>query len=116
MTTITAANDVRIAARSRATAKGSLTRSRAIRDRCRECAGDSYRDVTECDVTACPLWRFRLGREVRVAPGSRYTRAKAIRLHCVECMGGQAYLVPQCVSPLCALFGFRNWGTVHDRR
>lgn len=91
-----------------------LTRSKAIHEFCRECAGETHQDLAECEYLLCSLYRFRRGREQKDVPGRRYTRARAIRQLCVDCMGGQAYLVPRCTCPQCWLFGFRNWGTVHQ--
>lgn len=47
--------------------RGRVTRGRAIRLKCLDCAGDSASEVKRCPVTDCPLWPFRLGREVGAA-------------------------------------------------
>ncbi len=33
----------------------------AIRTKCVDCSGGSYREVTLCPVVDCPLWAWRLG-------------------------------------------------------
>jgi len=39
-----------------------MTRDKAIRMKCLECAGDSALEVTLCHITDCHLWPFRIGR------------------------------------------------------
>lgn len=39
----------------------SVGRSKAIRQRCRECSGDSPKETTLCPVVLCDLWPYRLG-------------------------------------------------------
>ena len=41
--------------------KTRLTRQRAIAKYCRECSGDSPKDVTLCSILSCPLWEYRCG-------------------------------------------------------
>ena len=41
-----------------------LTRRRAIWFKCLECCCESSVEVRLCHMTDCPLWRYRLGREV----------------------------------------------------
>jgi len=35
---------------------------KAIRAKCLECSGGSYRDVRECLIPECPLYPFRMGK------------------------------------------------------
>lgn len=39
-----------------------LTPVKAIRSKCLDCACGSRSEVRECELTSCPLWRFRLGK------------------------------------------------------
>lgn len=41
--------------------KTRLTRQRAIAKHCRECSGDSPKEVTLCSLLDCPLWEYRCG-------------------------------------------------------
>ena len=41
-----------------------LTRSKAIKAKCLDCCCGQYREVKMCTVKACPLWIYRLGKEV----------------------------------------------------
>ena len=38
-----------------------MTKSKAIKAHCRDCAGGSPLEVTLCGITDCPLWEHRLG-------------------------------------------------------
>lgn len=42
-----------------------LSRARAIKLNCLECAGGSPREVTLCHLIDCPLWPFRFGYSVK---------------------------------------------------
>ena len=39
-----------------------MTKSKAIKIHCFDCAGESNKDVTLCPVFDCPLWPFRTGQ------------------------------------------------------
>jgi len=41
-----------------------LTRGQAIRLKCVDCCCGSYAEVRNCPATQCPLWRYRLGKEI----------------------------------------------------
>lgn len=41
-------------------------RKQAIRDKCIDCCGGFVREVKRCTAYTCPLWRFRMGREVDI--------------------------------------------------
>lgn len=43
-----------------------LTRGQAIRLKCVDCCCGSYAEVRNCPATECPLWRYRLGKEIGV--------------------------------------------------
>lgn len=38
------------------------TPTRAIRQKCLECAGDQQSEVRLCHMDDCPLWPFRMGK------------------------------------------------------
>jgi len=40
----------------------AITPVRAIRAKCLDCSGDSAAEVRACELTACPLYPFRLGK------------------------------------------------------
>jgi hypothetical protein len=41
-----------------------LTRGQAIKAKCLDCCCGQYLEVKKCTVTGCPLWIYRLGKEV----------------------------------------------------
>ena len=41
-----------------------LTRGKAIRAKCLDCCCGQANEVRNCPVTTCPLWTYRLGKEV----------------------------------------------------
>ena len=41
-----------------------LTRSQAIRAKCIDCCCGQKNEVRNCPMTTCPLWNYRLGKEV----------------------------------------------------
>ena len=40
-------------------------RRQAIRDKCINCCGGFVREVKRCTAYTCPLWRFRMGTEIK---------------------------------------------------
>lgn len=40
-------------------------RRQAIRDKCIDCCGGFVREVKRCTAYTCPLWRFRMGTEIK---------------------------------------------------
>lgn len=42
-----------------------VSRSKAIRLKCLDCCADQAAEVRKCPAVNCPLWRFRMGREVK---------------------------------------------------
>lgn len=42
-----------------------MTRSKAIREKCRECAGETAKEVTLCHIFNCTLWPFRFGNSLK---------------------------------------------------
>lgn len=41
-----------------------LTRGQAIRAKCLDCCGGQSAEVRKCPAQDCPLWLYRMGREV----------------------------------------------------
>jgi hypothetical protein len=41
-----------------------LSRTKAIRMKCLDCCADQLAEVRKCPVTNCPLWRYRMGKEI----------------------------------------------------
>ena len=39
------------------------TSSKAIRLKCLDCCCGQHGEVRECKIYACPIWRYRMGRE-----------------------------------------------------
>ena len=46
-----------------------ITRGKAIRLKCLDCCCGSAMEVRHCESRNCPLWRFRMGREVPADSG-----------------------------------------------
>lgn len=42
-----------------------LPRQKAIRYKCLDCCAYDPKEVRECTCYACPLWRYRMGHEVK---------------------------------------------------
>lgn len=42
-----------------------VSRSKAIRLKCLDCCCYQAAEVRKCPAVDCPLWRFRMGREVK---------------------------------------------------
>lgn len=42
-----------------------IGRSKAIRLKCIDCSGGNMAEVRKCPATNCPLWRFRMGKEIK---------------------------------------------------
>lgn len=40
-------------------------RSKAIRLKCLDCCADQAAEVRRCPAENCPLWRYRMGREIK---------------------------------------------------
>ena len=81
-----------------------LNRRKAIRERCLNCAGWSYKGVTNCEFDDCDLHLFRSGTGKQNAKD----RSKAIRKYCLWCMNGQYGEVAKCPSTDCSLFPYRK--------
>ena len=42
-----------------------ISRSKAIRLKCIDCCCGNMAEVRKCDIIACPLWRYRMGKEIK---------------------------------------------------
>ena len=42
-----------------------VSRSKAIRLKCLDCCCGQPSEVRKCPAENCPLWRFRMGREIK---------------------------------------------------
>ena len=42
-----------------------VSRSKAIRLKCIDCCAGQVAEVRKCPAVDCPLWRYRMGREVK---------------------------------------------------
>lgn len=42
-----------------------VSRSKAIRLKCLDCCAGQAAEVRKCPAVDCPLWRYRMGREIR---------------------------------------------------
>lgn len=42
-----------------------ISRSKAIRLKCIDCCCGNMAEVRKCDITTCPLWRYRMGKEIK---------------------------------------------------
>ena len=75
-----------------------MTVRRAMRKNCLECR-ENFKEVKECDIESCRMWKYRLGKG--------RPSVKTVRRNCVECMGGSFDLVKNCVSEGCAFHQYR---------
>ena len=42
-----------------------VSRAKAIRLKCIDCCGGQITEVRKCPAENCPLWRYRMGREIK---------------------------------------------------
>ena len=42
-----------------------IGRAKVIRLKCIDCCGGNTAEVRKCPVINCPLWRFRMGKEIK---------------------------------------------------
>ena len=42
-----------------------VSRSKAIRLKCIDCCAGNMAEVRKCPAEQCPLWRYRMGKEIR---------------------------------------------------
>ncbi len=82
----------------------SLNRRKAIREKCLNCSGWSYKGVQNCQFKDCELNPYRSG----IGKQNAKARSRAIRTFCLSCMNGQRSEVSKCTSPTCSLFPYRQ--------
>ena len=83
----------------------NLNRRKAIKEKCFNCSGWSYKNVQSCQFTDCELHPFRTGK------GKQHpkARAKAIRGFCLWCMNENSGEVSKCPCSDCPLYPYRQW-------
>lgn len=42
-----------------------VSRSKAIRLKCLDCCAGQSAEVRKCPAERCPLWRYRMGKEIK---------------------------------------------------
>lgn len=42
-----------------------MTRKKAIRMKCLDCCGGNTAEVRKCTAKDCPLWIYRMGKEIK---------------------------------------------------
>lgn len=42
-----------------------IGRAKAIRLKCIDCCGGNTAEVRKCPAEHCPLWRYRMGKEIK---------------------------------------------------
>ena len=82
----------------------NINRRIGIRAKCLNCAGYSYKEVTNCEFVNCHLHLFRSGTGRQNAE----VRSKAIRKYCLWCMNDKRGDVSRCPSIDCSLFPYRK--------
>lgn len=43
-----------------------ITRAKAIRLKCLDCCCGQAAEVRKCHIESCPLWIYRMGREIKI--------------------------------------------------
>ncbi len=93
--------------RKDAAVKKIPTPIKAIRRRCIDCTGHSYKNIAECSApkcpfckAKCPLFPFRMGHGGRACLGP-------IRKYCLDCQGHSYEGVRECPTLKCALWPYR---------
>jgi hypothetical protein len=47
-----------------------ITRAKAIRLKCIDCCAGQAAEVRKCPAEHCPLWRYRMGKEIKDSTSS----------------------------------------------
>jgi hypothetical protein len=87
--------------------RAKLSRRKAIRELCLDCSAWSTKEVSQCAMTKCPLYPYRMGKGKQ----SPTARNKAIRAYCLFCCMNQPKEVRLCPYAGCPLFPFRMGGS-----
>lgn len=83
----------------------NMSRRNAVRLKCLDCSGYECNEVTNCNITDCPLYSFRSGAGKQDAKA----RDMAIKAYCLYCMNDQPREIALCISPYCSLFPYRGY-------
>ena len=86
-----------------------LNRRRAVRERCLNCSGWSWKDVDECKLVDCQLYQFRTGQGKQSAK----ERTTAIRSYCAWCMATEH--PSKCIVRDCPLWCYRKSAVEHQK-
>lgn len=84
----------------------SINRRKAIHGRCLNCSAWFTPDVTDCTMTDCHLYPYRLGTEKQNAK----ERIKAIQDYCSWCCAESPQEKMKCPSFDCPLWPYRKSG------
>jgi len=101
--------DRELARASRARRPKGLNLRKVIRTMCLDCCypTNTSPEVRLCPVTSCPLWGFRLGREVLNPKIKRVCRARSLKDKCFDCRGGSRQEAAMCDVESCPIWQFR---------
>lgn len=81
-----------------------MSRRTAIKKRCLDCVGFSYKDRENCDMIECPLWPYRLGE---CEKGKSIERNLAIKQFCSSCCYDTRQEVINCPCETCSLYPYK---------
>jgi len=81
----------------------TLSRRKAIREKCLNCSNWNTAEVERCTVSRCTLYAYRMGHAKQDAAA----RSKAIRQYCLQCMNGKRQEVVLCPAKSCPLRAYR---------
>ncbi len=83
-----------------------VTPIKSIRRKCVDCSGGLKGEVRGCQITACELHPYRMGK--RPPPGTaERTPMRAMRAYCLSCCRGQTKEVRLCPCKDCELWPYR---------
>lgn len=77
-----------------------MSRKLAIKARCLDCCGFSYKDRENCTEVDCPLHPYRLGK---CEKGESAKRTLSIKQFCTDCCLGDRQETINCGSENCPL-------------
>ena len=83
----------------------SLTRAKAIKERCLNCVDWDKKRVKNCKTKDCPLWQFQNKAKKKKVSGVE--RTKYMKEYCSWCINGSGKMVSKCVTHSCPIWPFR---------
>ena len=89
-----------------------INRRKAARERCLNCSAWVVPDVTNCAMTDCHLYPYRLGAGKQNAKD----RTKAIQDYCSWCCAESPQEKMKCPSVFCPLWVYRKSGVDKTRQ